>query len=123
MVSIGGGSGGGGSGRQAFGGRGGFGRAPAAAEGSSLGDPVAIYKVYLDGHEELVRGCEFAPEILSVLKDIIAEWNAATAYNSGRAAGSGTSIIAPAVIFEEVELFTIEEERQKPPVIEAPHLR
>lgn len=110
-------------GRQSFGGRGGFTRMPAAAEGSSLGDPIAIYKVYLDGHEELVRGCEFAPVSAGAMKDIIAAGDAAAVYNSGRGAGSGTSISAPPVIFEEIELFTIEEERQKPPIIDAPHMR
>ncbi|UCD75638.1 MAG: hypothetical protein JSV91_01730 [Phycisphaerales bacterium] len=121
VVSI-GGAGRGGAARQAFGGRG-FGRVPSTPEGSALGDPIAIYKVYLDGREELVRGCEFAPVSVSALKDIIAAGETATVYNTGRSAGSGTSIIAPAVIFEEIEIYTIEEERQKEPVIAAPHLR
>ncbi|HUU97037.1 MAG TPA: metallopeptidase TldD-related protein [Phycisphaerae bacterium] len=102
-------------GRFQFGGRG-------EAE-SPLGDPVTVYKVYLDGREEPVRGCEFGSLDVATLKDIIAAGDKPILYNTGSATGAATSIVAPAVLFEELELFTIEEDRQKLPILEAPHQR
>jgi hypothetical protein len=109
---------GGGRGGAGGGGPGGFGGAA-----SNLGDPVAVYKVYLDGREELVRGCEFGSLEVSALKDILAAGNQPTIYNTGSPAGGGASVIAPAVLFEEVELFAIEEERPTLPIVAAPHQR
>jgi hypothetical protein len=100
------------------GGPGGFGGAP-----SALGDPVVVYKVYLDGREELVRGCEFGSIDVGALKDILAAGNQPSVYNAGAPAGGGSSIIAPAVLFEEVELFAIQEEKPTLPIVAAPHQR
>lgn len=116
------GAGGGGPGRQPMGRgpgqfpRGGFGGGGGGA--SALGDPVVVYKVYLDGREELVRGCEFGSIDVGTLKDIIATGSTPLVHNSG-----SSSVIAPAVVFEECELFMIEEERQTLPIIQAPHQR
>jgi len=85
----------------------------------SLGDPVFIYKVYVkDGREEMVRGCEFTPLKLRDLRDIIAAGKAPTVDNN-----MGSSIVAPAVIFEELELMKIEQELPRRPVLENPLLR
>jgi len=94
-----------------------------AAAGGPLGDPIAIYKVYPDGREEPVRGCEFGMLDVGTLKDIIAAGREPIVYNTGSATGAAASVIAPAVLFEEVELFTIEEERQTLPIADAPHQR
>ena len=85
----------------------------------TLGDPVFIYKVYVkDGREEMVRGCEFAPVKLRDLRDIIAAGKVPTVDNN-----MGSSIVAPAVIFEELELMKIEQELPRRPVLENPLLR
>ena len=94
-----------------------------AAAGGPLGDPVAIYKVYPDGREEPVRGCEFGMLDVGTLKDIIAAGREPIIYNTGSATGAPASIVAPAVLFEEVELFTIEAEHQTLPIVDAPHQR
>jgi len=52
----------------------------------------------------------------------IAAGGTAAVHNVGRAP-TGTSVIAPALLFEEVELFTIEEEREGEPIVTAPHQR
>lgn len=98
---------------------GGFGRG-SGSSGSAVGDPVYIYKVYVeDGREEPVRGCEFGSVAVSHLRKIIAAGD--TPFVSNR--GGSTSIIAPPVIIEELELYAIEEERLKKPFVEAPHAR
>jgi len=84
---------GGGGGARLAGGRGG-GRFPGGFGGSggsgTVGDPVAIFKVYLDGREELVRGCEFGALDVGTLKDIIAAGRTPIVHNTGSAAGSAT---------------------------------
>ena len=89
----------------------------------TLGDPVFIYKVYVkDGREERVRGCEFTPIELGDLRDIIAAGKTPTVDNDMGGSG-GSSLIAPAVLFEEMELMKIEQELPRRPVLENPLLR
>jgi hypothetical protein len=94
----------------------------AAGGGAGLGDPIAIYKVYTDGREELVRGCEFGDLDVEQLEDIIAGGAGARVFNAGRGAAAA-SVIAPALLLEDVQILTIEEERERPPIVTAPHRR
>ena len=93
-----------------------------------LGDPIFAYKVYVeDGREELVRGLEFGEVKLRDLKRIVAGGNTPAVYNYVGVGFAGatpaTSIIAPAVLFEELELSKIEQEHDKPPVLKTPLTR
>jgi predicted Zn-dependent protease len=100
-----------------------MGRQRSGGGGGGISDPVYVYKVYVeDGREELVRQCEFGDVSVSDLRKIVAAGKTPTVSNRG-GQGAGSSIIAPAVILEEVELFAIEEEREKKPFIVAPHAR
>lgn len=99
-----------------FGG-GGFGR------GSQLGDPILIYKVFVeDGREEPVRGCEFGEVNMKALKKIIAAGKTPIVQNS-EAGGIGTTIVAPAILFEELELTSIEQENETRPLLAPPGAR
>lgn len=91
----------------------------------ALGDPVLLYKVYVeDGREELVCGCEFVPIKFKDLRDIIAAGKALHVDNApGGMGGAPSSIIAPSVLFEEMELLKIEQENPTPPVLTAPLAR
>jgi predicted Zn-dependent protease len=85
-------------------------------------DPLVVSKIYPDGREEPLRGCEFDSLVLGDLKDIIAVGDVAVAWN--RMGGqSSASIIAPAVILEDVSLFAIEDEYENPPILPAPAAR
>jgi len=95
---------------------------------AGLGDPVLAYRVYVDdGHEELVRGMEFDTVEVRSLKKILAAGDAPTVYNYiGIGLGGATppsTIIAPAMLFEELELHKIEKEHDKLPILKAPALR
>jgi hypothetical protein len=106
--------------------RGGFGGGGGAGPGSAgaaVPDPIAIFRVYPDGHEELVRGCEFGSIEVAVLKDILAAGQDAVVYNTRSAGGVPASIIAPPVLFEEMELFEVEDEPQRLPIVPPPHQR
>lgn len=96
--------------------------------GPRLGDPVLVYKVYVeDGREEMVRGCEFGQVKIRDLKHILAAGEKPTVYNYvGIGMGGATppsTIVAPAVLFEEMELSKIEQEHPKLPLLSAPGAR
>ena len=105
---------------------GGFGRGGGGSPGITrvIGDPISIYKVYVaDGREEPVRGCEFTAVDVRSLRRIIASGNAPSVHNSMGGTAPASSVIAPAVLFEELELSRIKRETEKKPIIEAPHAR
>jgi len=92
---------------------------------SPLGMPVLTYKVFVaDGHEELIRGA-FAQGIpIRSLRQIEAVGNDAFVVN--RLAGSNdlptpTSIVAPSVLLEEVELKRPTGNQQKPALLTHPY--
>lgn len=95
-------------------------------EGPTLGDPILVYKVFVeDGREELVRGCEFGQVKVRDLKDIIAASSTMKVHNQAGMGRSSTtsSIVAPSILFEELELNPIEAEHSKPPLLGSPFFR
>jgi hypothetical protein len=106
---------------------GGFGRRGGGIGGGPgriVGDPISIYKVYVaDGREEPVRGCEFVGLDVRNLRRIIAAGKDQTAHNTFGGTAPPSSVIAPAVLVEEVELARIKQEAEKKPVLAAPHAR
>ena len=99
-----------------------FGRGP----GGGLTEPLYAYKVYVEGgREELVRGCQFGQVTLRSLRDIIAASESQECYNQISSTGMTppSSIIAPSVIFEELDLTKVEIERDKRPFLKAPGAR
>jgi predicted Zn-dependent protease len=91
---------------------------------SALGMPVLTYKVYVsDGHEELIRGASAQGIPIRSLRQIEAVGNDAFVVN--RLAGSSelptpTSIVAPSVLLEEVELKRPTGTQQKPALLTHP---
>lgn len=88
----------------------------------ALGDPIYAYKVYVeDGREEPVRGLQFEQTSDRAMKRILAGGNEPRVHNA--IGHISTSIIAPAVVFEELDLSKIEEEFDKLPILPAPGQR
>jgi TldD protein len=88
----------------------------------SLGDPIRATRIYVaDGREEPFRGAEFLPVEVRTLRRLLAGGDKPKVYNSGDYGGQ--SIIAPAVLFEELELTRIEKEFDKLPILKPPALR
>ncbi len=87
-----------------------------------LGNPIYAYKVFVeDGREELIRGMKFLPVEMRSLKHILAAGAERKVYNS--TFGIPSSIVAPAVIFEELELTKIEREFDTLPILKSPTQR
>ncbi len=96
-----------------------------------LSPPVLAYRVYPDGHEELVRGLRFRGFSSRLLRDIAAASDDAYVFNYVNNGapfaliGAGgyvapSTVVAPAVLFDELELERPADELSKPPVVPPP---
>ena len=108
----------------------------ATAEQSSgsnrpVSSPALAYRVYPDGREELIRGVRFRGLNVRSFRDIIAasDENFVFDYLENNALfsmiGAGgyvapTTVVAPAVLFEDLELSPVEDELPKPPAVPPP---
>jgi TldD protein len=106
-----------------------------ASQGTSrpVSAPILAYKVFPDGHEELVRGLRFRGFNGKSLKDIMAVGGDSVTmeYMENGAPfgilGTGgytteVSVVAPSVLIDDLELHPVEEEMPKLPVVPAPEL-
>lgn len=93
--------------------------------------PVLIYRVYPDGREELVRGLRFKGLSTRSLRDILAASSETTVFpylNTGaplaRSAGPGyiaaTAVIAPGLLFDELEVDRSQDALEKPALVPPP---
>jgi hypothetical protein len=96
-----------------------------------ISPPVLVYRVYADGHEELVRGLRFRGVSTRSLRDILAASQESVLFDYVNNAaplailGAGgylspTSIVAPALLFEEIEFEVPQEQLPKLPVVPPP---
>jgi hypothetical protein len=106
----------------------------AAQSGSSrpVSNPVLVYKVFPDGREELVRGLRFRGVNARSFRDVAAVSDSSAVFhymnnlNPLGAMGSGyvapASVIAPSMLFEDLELERPQDDLPKPPLVPAPSL-
>lgn len=83
--------------------------------------PLVMYKVYPDGREELVRGAEIARFDLKAFKRMLAAGDTPYVLNSGGAATH--TVVAPAMLFEELDLAKMDRDFDKPPILPTPLAR
>jgi predicted Zn-dependent protease len=111
-----------------------------AASGAATGDrlPLLVYRVSVDdGQESLIRGARLAGLTLRVMRNVTAIGNDATAFNymqSQQAGFSGTAlaafgtsdsgvpstVVAPSLLFEDVEVHGARGEPQRLPLVPPP---
>ncbi|MCP5115490.1 MAG: hypothetical protein GY953_32085 [bacterium] len=95
--------------------------------------PILVYRLYTDGTEELVRGLRFRGLNVRSLRDIIAasdeshqlDFMGNSAPLSMMGAGgfvTANTVVAPSVLFAELERERVEEGLPKLPVVPAPEL-
>lgn len=84
--------------------------------------PLVMYKIYPDGREELVRGAEIARVDFKAFKRMIAAGDTPYVLNSV-AGGGGYTVVAPAMLFEELDLARIDRDFDKPPILPTPLAR
>jgi len=79
-----------------------------------------IVKVSLDGKEEPVRGLRFATVPSTAFRDLSEASQERFVFNYRAGLAAATSVIAPSLIFEELEIQRTREVLQKPPVVTSP---
>ena len=87
--------------------------------------PVMVYRVYLDGREELVRGADLEGTPLTSLSRILAAGDDSTVFNGFCGAESGfvpVAAVSPSVLLEQVEIARSSKGHNKPPLLPAPPL-
>jgi hypothetical protein len=95
--------------------------------------PVLAYKVFADGHEELVRGLRFRGLSARSLKDIAIagdddtvfeymENDAPLALAGASAFSTEVAVVAPSILIDDLELHPAEDEPPKLPVVPAPEI-
>ena len=84
--------------------------------------PLAMYKVYPDGREQRVRGAEIARIGQKVFKRILAAGEKPYVLNIGSGSG-GQTVVAPAMLFEELDLAKVDRDFDKPPILTSPLAR
>jgi hypothetical protein len=93
--------------------------------------PLLLYRVYPDAHEELVRGLRFRNLSVRAFRDILAAGDAPAQFdyveNGAPMALTGAgnfivacSVVAPAVLFEELDLEPQSVETARPPLVPFP---
>jgi TldD protein len=98
-----------------------------------LSPPVLVYRVYADGREELVRGLRFRGVSTRSLRDLVAASQETALFdyvNNGAPLallGIGgllapTSVVSPALLFEEIEFEVPQEQLPKLPVVPSPNV-
>ncbi len=103
------------------------------AGGRLFSTPALAYRLYPDGREELVRGLRFRRLSVRSLRDIVAASDESHLFSfigsnaplSLIGVGGfviGNSVVAPSVLFEDLELDRMEEELPKLPVVPPPEL-
>lgn len=101
--------------------------------GRAISIPVLVYRLYPDGREELVRGLRFRALGTRHFRDILAAGDrlhqfdyldngAALALTGAGSYVVGCSVVAPSLLFEELELEPAAEDLPKPPLVPPPPL-
>lgn len=92
------------------------------AGGGGGGGPMIldIVKVTPDGKEESVRGLRFGDVPPTAFRDILEASDERTLLNYRINVATSASVIAPSLIFEELEVQRTREIVQKPPIVAAP---
>jgi TldD protein len=109
------------------------GMAQSGGGGRPVSLPVLVYRVYQDGHEELVRGVRLRGFNTRSLKDIAAasqetfqfdfyDNTAPFAAMGGASWVSEASVVAPSVLIDDVEMEPAQEDLPKIPLVPAPPL-
>jgi TldD protein len=85
--------------------------------------PIMVYRLYLDGREELVRGADIEGTPLKALADITAIGNTAETFNGFCGAESGyvpVSATSPSLLISHLELAKKAKSQDRPPILPPP---
>jgi TldD protein len=85
--------------------------------------PIMVYRIYADGHEELVRGVDLIGTALTTFNKILAADNRSAAFNGICGAESGpvpVSAGGPGLLFSEIEVQKKPKSQERSPILSPP---
>ena len=105
----------------------------AAGSGHPVSMPLHVYKLYTDGHEEMIRGVRLRGLNARSLKDILAAGDDSVTFNYleneapfalvGYGSSSAeVSVVAPSVLIDDLELTKIDDELPRLPIAGPPSM-
>ena len=108
--------------------------AGAGAGRTAVSMPLYVYRLYPDGHEELIRGVRLRGLNARSLKDILAAGNDSSTLNyleNGApfallglgSSSAAVSVVAPSIVIDDLELTKIDDEMPKLPIVGSPALQ
>jgi predicted Zn-dependent protease len=86
-------------------------------------DPVLVYRVFPDGHEELIRDVTLEGTPLSLLANIVGAANDFAVFNGLCGAESGeipVSAVSPSVLISRIEVARASKLTERPPLLAPP---
>jgi predicted Zn-dependent protease len=106
----------------------------AAGAGHPISIPLHVYRLYTDGHEEMIRGVRLRGLNARSLKDILAAGDDSVTFNylengapfalAGYGSGSAeVSVVSPSLLIDDLELTKIDDELPHLPVVGPPSAR
>lgn len=107
------------------------GSAQSGGSARPVSPPILVYRVYADGREELVRGLRFRGVSTRALRDVLAASGenalfdfvnntAPLAYLGAGGYLAPTAVVAPGLLFDEIEFELPQEQLPKPPIVPPP---
>ena len=87
--------------------------------------PIMVYRVYLDGREELVRGVDLIGTPLTAFSQVALAGDQIGVFNGICGAESGrvpVSAIAPSLLVNQIEVQKKSKSQERPPILAAPRL-
>ncbi|MFT3837671.1 MAG: metallopeptidase TldD-related protein [Myxococcaceae bacterium] len=88
----------------------------------SLPSPVIAYKVFADGHEEMVRGFNFKPTTSRMLKDIVAMADDPDVLNT-TLVDQSVAVVAPSTLVRLLEATPTKADWERPPILAHPSMK
>lgn len=88
--------------------------------------PVMVYKVYLDGTKELVRGVQLIGTPLTTLNEVVAGGGTVSIFNGFCGAESGNipiSAVSPMILISRIEVQRKDQSTERPPILSPPAYR
>jgi hypothetical protein len=84
---------------------------------------VYVYRLYVDGHEEMIRAVRLRGVNARSLKDILFAGDDRATLNyveTGGAGSTGVTVVAPSVLIDDLEMVKAEENLPKLPIAPPP---
>ena len=87
-------------------------------------NPLLVYKIYPDGHKEMVRGVDLVGTPLTSFSKVIAAADDYAVFNGSCGAESGwvpVSAVSPSILVSEMEVEKVQKNPSKPPILRPPY--